>query len=77
MQRQDYDLELTRYDGRGASHVLRDGDEALADQRHRHRVGADTLACGSGGGVGSVREGAQVGQVGEVVGNLAFPPSSK
>jgi hypothetical protein len=62
MQRQNYDLELARHDGRGWSATLRDRHDALADERHGHGLGgADTLACGSGGRVECAREGTRGG----------------
>jgi hypothetical protein len=54
MARQDYDLELTRVDGRLAGHVFRDGDGAFAHQRHGDGVRADAMAGDAGGGVGGV-----------------------
>jgi len=57
MARQDYDLELTQYDGRGwGRDVLRGRRGALADGPHGERVGADALARGPGGGLGGAHE---------------------
>jgi len=61
MHHQGYDLQLTQYDDRGWRDFLRDGDGAFADERDRHRVGADAVAHDAAGGVG----GAQAGGTGE------------
>jgi hypothetical protein len=55
MSRQGYDLQLTRYDEL-ARDVLHDPDGAFADERDRHRVGADALARDAAGGGGGVEE---------------------
>jgi hypothetical protein len=44
MHRQGLDLQLTQYDERGWRDLLHDRDGALADERDRHRVGADAVA---------------------------------
>jgi len=46
---------LTQYDERGD--VLHDGDETLAHERDRHRVGAHALARDAASGVGGAEEG--------------------
>ena len=53
MPHQGYDLQLTQYDERGwraTFYTHRDG--ALTDQRDRHRMGENTVACGAKGGDG-------------------------
>jgi hypothetical protein len=48
---QGYDLQLTRYDEKGwRADVLYNRDGALADERHRIRLGADAVVGGSGCG---------------------------
>jgi hypothetical protein len=55
-----YDLQLTRYDERGwPRDLLHDRDGALADERHRHRVGANAMARDAAGGGGRVEEAPQ------------------
>ena len=54
MHRQGYDLKLTQYDDRGwRATFYTNGDGALAHERHRNRMGANTVAggpeCGAGG----------------------------
>lgn len=51
MARQDYDLQLTRYDGRGwRATFYTSGMEPLGHQLHRLGVGADAVAGGAAGG---------------------------
>jgi hypothetical protein len=57
MIRQDYDLELTRYDERGwRATFYTIGLAPLADGRHRDRVRADALARRAGRGVGNAQK---------------------
>ena len=44
-----------------ARDVLHDGDGALADERDRHRLGANALARDAAGGGGCVEEGGWLG----------------
>jgi hypothetical protein len=47
MARQDFGLQLTRYDERGwRRDLLHDRDGALADECDRHRMGANAVARG-------------------------------
>jgi hypothetical protein len=55
MRCQGFDLQSTQYDERGwRSDVLYTTgmEHALADERHRHRVGAHAVARDAAGGVG-------------------------
>jgi len=56
MVRQGFDLQLTRYDEKLASHILCDRDGAPAYERDGHGLGAGAVAGGAEGGVGGVRE---------------------
>ena len=49
-----YEVTLTPESAR--RDVLHDRDGALADERDRHRVGADVVACDTAGGVGGAEE---------------------
>ena len=57
-----------------AGDVLHERDGTLADERDRHRMGADTLARDAAGGVGGVAEGGhELTGIGSNLGALKLP----